>query len=141
MNQNQLKDRFQTIILKHQQLSSKGTVQKFVFLLDPKQKLLCKGLIAWKNIQVKLDFSNGKDCQKQLQFIWQFCRFDLKTFCEILQIEKTQAIGLINRLKNLGLIFPDGTVNTQAYAVLMKFTQIELQKKTGLNKQKKKDQK
>ena len=50
----------------------------------------------------------------------------LKTFCEILQIEKTQAIGLINRLKNLDLIFPDGTVNTQAYTVLMKFTQIEL---------------
>ena len=66
--------------------------------------------------------------------MWQFSRFDIKTFCGILQIEKTQAIGLINRLKNLYLIFPDGTVNNQAYAVLMKFTQMELQKKTGLNK-------
>ena len=134
MNQEEFKNKFDTLILKYQQLSSQGTIQKFVFLLDPKEKLLCKGLIAWKNIQVKLDFSNPKDIQNQLDFMWQFSRFDIKTFCGILQIEKTQAIGLINRLKNLYLIFPDGTVNNQAYAVLMKFTQMELQKKTGLNK-------
>lgn len=134
MNQSQAKQRFQTLILKHQQISSKSTVQKFVFLLDPKQKLLCKGLIAWKNIQVVLDFSNPKNIENQIQFMWQFTRFNLKTFCAILQIDNKDAIALINRLKNLNLIFPDGNVNTQAYALLLKFTQTQLQKKTGLNK-------
>lgn len=137
MEDFQAKDRFETLILKYQQFSSKGTIQKFVFLLDPKEKLLCKGLIAWKNIQVKLDFSQPKNIEKQLDYIWQFSRFDLKAFCAILQIQQNDALKLINRLKNLNLIFPDGTVNTQAYAVLLKYTQIELQKRAGLNKQKK----
>ena len=66
--------------------------------------------------------------------MWQFTRFNLKTFCAILQIDNKDAIALINRLKNLNLIFPDGNVNTQAYALLLKFTQTQLQKKTGLNK-------
>jgi hypothetical protein len=55
--------------------------------------------------------------------MWQFTRFNLKTFCAILQIDNKDAIALINRLKNLNLIFPDGNVNTQAYALLLKFTQ------------------
>lgn len=141
MNQNEAKQRFETLILKHQQISAQQTIEKFVFLLDPKQKLLCKGLIAWKNIKVLLDFSNPKEIENEIQFIWQFCKFDLKRFCMILQIENKDAINLINRLKNLDLIFPDGNVNTQAYALLMKFTQIQLQKKTGLNKKNDKESK
>lgn len=136
MTENEAKDKFQLIILKMQKTSSNDTVQKFVFLLDPKEKLLCKGLIAWKNINVQLDFLNPKDLLNQQQFIWQFSRFDLKSFCTMLQIQKVQAINLVNRLKHLNLIFPDGTVNTQAYALLLKYTQIELQKKIGINKNK-----
>ena len=137
MNELQAKNKFQDLILKYQKTSSVENVQKFVFLLDPKQKLLCKGLIAWKSIKVVLDFSTVKNIDNELQFIWQFSRFDLKSFCTILQIEQTNAISLINRLKNLNLIFPDGTVNETAYTLLIKFTQTQLQKKIGLNKQKK----
>lgn len=130
----QYKEKFEYLLLKYQNDSKTDTLQKFVFLLDPKQRLLCKGLVAWKNIKVQLDFSSPKDINDQLQFIWQFSRIDIKSYCTILQITQGQAVNLINRLKKLNLIFPDGTVNTTAYGVLITFSKNQLQKRTGMKK-------
>ena len=134
MNIEQIKNKFQDILLKLQAKSSKDTLQKFVFLLDPKQKLLCKGVVAWKNIKVQIDFSNYKELENELDFIWQFARIDIKAFCTILQINQGEAISLINRLKSLNLIFPDGTVNSTAYNVLITFSKNQVEKKTGIKK-------
>ena len=136
MSTFQIRDKFQLLLKKYQDLSRTDTLQKFVFLLDPKERLLCKGLVAWKNIKVNLDFSNYKDIQNDLEFIWQFTRFDIKSYCTILQISQGQAISLINRLKKLNLIFPDGTVNNQAYGVLITFSKNQVEKRTGMNKKK-----
>ena len=136
MNEFQIKDKFQLLLQKFQDLSKSDTLQKFVFLLDPKQRLLCKGLIAWKNIKTTLDFSICKDISDQLQFIWQFARIDIKSYCTILQISQGEAISLINRLKKLNLIFPDGTVNTTAYGVLITFSKNQVEKRTGMKNQK-----
>lgn len=111
MNIEEAKEKFENILLSFQKISNKDTIEKFVFLLDPKERLLSKGLIAWKNIKTELDFSEIKDIENETDFIWQFCRFDLRQFCVILQIEQLEAKNLINRLKGLHLIFPDGTVN------------------------------
>ena len=136
MNEFQIKDKFQLLLQKFQDLSKSDTLQKFVFLLDPKQRLLCKGLIAWKNIKTTLDFSTCKDISDQLQFIWQFARIDIKSYCTILQISQGEAISLINRLKKLNLIFPDGTVNTTAYGVLITFSKNQVEKRTGMKNKK-----
>lgn len=136
MNEFQIKDKFQLLLQKFQDLSKSDTLQKFVFLLDPKQRLLCKGLIAWKNIKTTLDFSICKDISDQLQFIWQFARIDIKSYCTILQISQGEAISLINRLKKLNLIFPDGTVNTTAYGVLITFSKNQVEKRTGMKNKK-----
>lgn len=136
MSTFQIRDKFQLLLKKYQDLSRTDTLQKFVFLLDPKERLLCKGLVAWKNIKVNLDFSSYKDIQNDLEFIWQFTRFDIKSYCTILQISQGQAISLINRLKKLNLIFPDGTVNNQAYGVLITFSKNQVEKRTGMNKKK-----
>lgn len=136
MNEFQIKDKFQLLLQKFQDLSKSDTLQKFVFLLDPKQRLLCKGLIAWKNIKTNLDFSICKDISDQLQFIWQFARIDIKSYCTILQISQGEAISLINRLKKLNLIFPDGTVNTTAYGVLITFSKNQVEKRTGMKNKK-----
>lgn len=131
MENFQIKDKFQLLLNKYQDLSKNDTLQKFVFLLDPKQRLLCKGLVAWKNIKVNLDFSTYKQLSDQLQFIWQFVRIDIKSYCTILQITQGEAISLINRLKKLNLIFPDGSVNTTAYGVLLTFSKNQVEKRTG----------
>ena len=136
MNIEEAKDKFQILLLKYQKNGQNDTLQKFVFLLDPKQKLLCKGLIAWKNIKVQLNFDNPKQIENDVDFIWQFSRFDIKSYCTILQINQGDAINLINRLKKLNLIFPDGTVNTQAYGVLITFSKNQVQKRIGLKKKK-----
>lgn len=136
MEINQIKDKFQILLSKYQESSKSDTLQKFVFLLDPKQRLLCKGLVAWKNIKVTTDFSNYKQINDDLQFIWQFVRFDIKSYCTILQITQGDAISLINRLKKLNLIFPDGTVNTTAYGVLITFSKNEVEKRTGIKNKK-----
>lgn len=136
MEINQIKDKFQILLSKYQESSKSDTLQKFVFLLDPKQRLLCKGLVAWRNIKVTTDFSNYKQINDDLQFIWQFVRFDIKSYCTILQITQGDAISLINRLKKLNLIFPDGTVNTTAYGVLITFSKNEVEKRTGIKNKK-----
>lgn len=136
MDNFQIQDKFQILLQKYQDLSKSDTLQKFVFLLDPKQRLLCKGLIAWKNIKVSLDFTFFKQFQDQLQFIWQFVRFDIKSYCTILQITQGEAITLINRLKKLNLIFPDGSVNTTAYGVLITFSKNQVEKRTGMKNKK-----
>lgn len=134
MDIEQAKDKFQTILLGIQKTSNQDTVQKFVFLLDPKERLLGKGLITWKNIKTELDFSNPIDLKNQDDFIWQFARFDLKTFCNILQLQLHEGKNLINRLKGLHLIFPDGTVNKYAYSVMLTYVGKDLSKRTGANK-------
>lgn len=134
MNNEEAKERFENILLSFQKISNKDTIEKFVFLLDPKERLLSKGLIAWKNIKTELDFSEIKDIENETEFIWQFCRFDLRQFCVILQIEQLEAKNLINRLKGLHLIFPDGTVNQAAYGVMLSYVSKDLAKKTGVNK-------
>lgn len=128
------KEKFENILLRFQQISSKDTVEKFIFLLDPKERLLGKGLVAWKNIKTDLDFSSPQDFSDESKFIWQFCRFDLKSFCVILQIDAIEAKKLINRLKELYLIFPDGTVNQSAYKVMLTYVSKDLAKKTGFEK-------
>lgn len=134
MNIKQLKDKVELLLLKYQNASQNETLEKFVFLLDPKERLLCKGVVAWKNIKVQLNFDSCKEIEDELQFIWQFSRFDIKSFCTILQINQSEAIALINRLKKLNLIFPDGTVNTTAYGVLITFSKKQVEKRTGMNK-------
>lgn len=134
MNIKQLKDKVELLLLKYQNASQNQTLEKFVFLLDPKERLLCKGVVAWKNIKVQLNFDSCKEIEDELQFIWQFSRFDIKSFCTILQINQSEAIALINRLKKLNLIFPDGTVNTTAYGVLITFSKKQVEKRTGMNK-------
>ena len=136
MDNFQIQDKFQILLQKYQDLSKSDTLQKFVFLLDPKQRLLGKGLVAWKNIKVVLDFSNPKEINDQLQFIWQFSRIDIKSYSTILQITHGQAINLINRLKKLNLIFPDGSVNTTAYGVLITFSKNQVEKRTGMKNKK-----
>lgn len=135
MNTEEAKNKFENILLRLQNTSSKDTVEKFIFLLDPKERLLGKGLIAWKNIQTELDFSNPKDLSNDSDFIWQFVRFDLKAFCIILELNQNEAKNLINRLKGLNLIFPDGTVNQGAYGVMLSSVGKDLAKRTGANKQ------
>ena len=134
MTIEEAKSRFENILLRFQKISSQDTVEKFVFLLDPKERLLCKGLVAWKNIKTELDFSEPKEIENETDFIWQFSRFDLKNFCAILQIEPLEAKNLINRLKGLHLIFPDGTVNQAAYGVMLTYVSKDLAKRTGANK-------
>lgn len=136
MNTEEAKNKFENILLKLQSTSSKDTVEKFIFLLDPKERLLGKGLIAWKNIQTELDFSNPINLPNESDFIWQFVRFDLKTFCVLLELNQNEAKNLINRLKGLNLIFPDGTVNQGAYGVMLSSVGKDLAKRTGANKNK-----
>jgi len=134
MKIEEAKEKFENILLRFQKISSQDTIEKFIFLLDPKERLLCKGLVAWKNIKTELDFSEPKEINDETDFIWQFSRFDLKHFCVILQIDPMEAKNLINRLKGLHLIFPDGTVNSSAYNVMLTYVSKDLAKRTGANK-------
>jgi hypothetical protein len=80
---------------------------------------LRNGLLAWNSMEVVCD-PNGEcpantvDEKRQWAWLWSVINYDHKQFSILANVKEYEATSLLERLKSLRMIYPDGTANTMA---------------------------
>lgn len=88
------------------------TKQTMIFLLNPKDKRVLQSLVAWKNIKIKFQGQVQVNEQTSLNQLWQLVQdFNIRDFAITLGCNTQQALPRLRQLKNLRLIYPDGSIN------------------------------
>lgn len=124
------KERFEVLMMGFQNTGNEQ-LDKFIFLLNDSSMVLPKGLMAWKTIAHSLDFSSEKQIQDDWEWCWQFCKFDINAFSDLMEMEVAAAKKLIVRMKTLRMIYPDGSVNEIANGVVKAIIKKGIEKATG----------
>jgi hypothetical protein len=98
---------------------------------------LCNALIAWKSVTV--EFTSSEECpydddKQRWEWMWGNVKFDVATYGVVAGCKAQDAAMMINRLKGLHLIFPDGTISNYAKTYL---SQLILQKAQGKGRKEK----
>jgi hypothetical protein len=77
---------------------------------------LRNGLLAWNSMEVQ--FSPEIECpavivdeKKQWSWLWSAIKYDHKKFAMLANVKEYEATALLERLKSLRMVYPDGTAN------------------------------
>ena len=98
------------------------TKQTMIFLLNPKDKRVLQSLVAWKNIKIKFQGQVQVNEQTSLNQLWQLVQdFNIRDFAITLGCNTQQALPRLRQLKNLRLIYPDGSINRFANMFLKNY--------------------
>lgn len=94
------------------------TIDKFVFLTNPKNISLMEALVAWTCINC--NFQEGAEVadDANVDELWGLCNVNTKAFADTAGITVTEALSKIRQLKNLGIIYPDGTCSCKAISLV-----------------------
>ena len=106
-------------------------MDNLIFILDEKNNEIRNAIIAWKNVNVQLSDSVEINESNDWEYVWEHCRYDLKEFMNLTSLDRGDAGAMINRLRGLKLIYPDGTINNNASKVVRSITKKRLEKQTG----------
>lgn len=105
--------------------------QRMIFLLNPRDTSVLQALVAWKTLKVKFDSELLVQQDTQIQKLWQLVDFDIKEFSVTLGCTVSQALPRLKQLKNLSLIYPDGTINQNARVLVNMFIRKKLKEVRG----------
>lgn len=92
-------------------MSDEDSMEKLIFLQDT---VLCQGIIAWKNMNVKfieaeIDFIGlNEDSWDRL---WEYSQFDSDDFAVMIGKKYGEAEEILRRLAFLKFIYPNGEVD------------------------------
>ena len=92
-------------------VSDEDSMEKLIFLQDT---VLCQGIIAWKNMNVKfieaeIDFIGlNEDSWDRL---WEYSQFDSDDFAVMIGKKYGEAEEILRRLAFLKFIYPNGEVD------------------------------
>jgi len=104
-------------------------LENVVALDDP---ALRGGLLAWQSMITDYNLEQTCPCldsKRQWEWMWQNTKFDAKNFAMIAGIKEYETHDMIERLRALRLIYPDGTVNSVARFYLRQIAVSKLPKK------------
>lgn len=59
--------------------------------------------------------------------LWQYCDFDTREFADTAGLELQPAIAKLRQMKNLKLIYPDGTANSKAISIIKLFVKNKIE--------------
>lgn len=89
--------------------------ENIVAIIDDDE--LQNGMIAWKSVQIKFKAASDcteKDANGRWNWLWEQIEYDANKF-GVVAGAKAQDVGkLVERLRGLRLIYPDGTIHTLA---------------------------
>ena len=100
------------------EIEESSTIQKFISLTNPKNVILMQSLVAWTCSKIEFDQNVEVDPYASLDELWQLSSVDTRQFADTAGITVTQAIGKLRQMRNLGLIFPDGTALSKAVSIV-----------------------
>ena len=130
MTSKEIESRCETIV-KFFKDEAKTNNDALIFL-DAKNMRICQGLIAWKSIGAKLNFNKEHgDFSDDWEWVWQFCDFQTDKLASVIGCNYSDATALFKQLKMLKLVYPDGTVNDMANALVRGIIKQNISKMTG----------
>ena len=101
-------------IIEQARADEEERLENMIFLLDTAGLTLCKAIIAWPQVRVVVEPEGPPPEKDKMSWLWSGCRYDVKTMASILGVEQQRATELVKQLRDMGMIYPDGTVNTVA---------------------------
>ena len=103
------------VIIEQAKADEESTLENLIFLLDTPGLTLCKALVAWQRTKVVVEpEGTPPDGVDRMQWLWKFCKYDGKTFSSSVGMKQSEATDVVRQLRDLRLIYPDGTVNDLA---------------------------
>ena len=100
------------------ELEDGATIERFVSLTNPKNVSLMEALVAWTCIKVAFDEQAEVDENTTFDDLWQYSTMNVKEFSDTAGIVVTDGLAKLRQLKNLKLIFPDGSCLSKALSIV-----------------------
>lgn len=118
-------------ILAEYKSKENDNAENLIFLIDNKD--MQKVAVAWKNSKVVLvdDIKNQDAINDDWTFVWMHSRYNEDQFVALTGLEKEKAIQLMNQLKELKLIYPDGTISSIVRTLIGGVMRQQIYKATG----------
>jgi len=93
---------------------------------------LCNALVAWRSVSIR--YKKASECPAldepgRWEWLWDQVEFDVGSFGVVAGCPGGEVANLLNRLKGLRLIYPDGTLNSYAKQYLSQLIMLKLQGK------------
>ena len=74
--------------------------------------------MAWTCIDVNFDGDIQVDDNADLNDLWQCVSFDTRAFADTAGLDTQLALVKLRQMRNLKLIYPDGTANSKAISIV-----------------------
>ena len=100
------------------ELEDGATIERFVSLTNPKNVSLMEALVAWTCIKVAFNEEAEVDENTTFDDLWQYSTMNVKEFSDTAGIVVTDGLAKLRQLKNLKLIFPDGSCLSKALSIV-----------------------
>lgn len=94
------------------------TIEKFVSLMNPKNVTLIEALVAWTCIDTHFQRETEVEPNATMGDLWLLTNVNPRDFADTAGISLKVGIEKMKQLKNLSLIFPDGTAMTKATSII-----------------------
>ena len=94
------------------------TIEKFVSLTNPKNVALMEALVAWTCIDTHFEDETEVEPTATMDDLWQLTNVSPRDFSDTAGLSLKQGIEKMKQLKNLSLIFPDGTALSKATSII-----------------------
>lgn len=93
-------------------------IEHFVSLTNPKNVILMESVVSWTCCKVSFDENAEVPEDSTMEVLWSLSSVDIKEFSETVGLTIPESIAKIKQMRKLGLVYPDGTVNARANAVI-----------------------
>lgn len=94
------------------------TIEKFVSLTNPKNIALMEALVAWTCSNINFDAEAEIAQDASIDDLWQLSNVNVKNFSDTAGLTVSQGLAKLKQLRNLSLIFPDGTALSKAISII-----------------------
>ena len=101
-----------------EQMEDSVTIEKFVSLTNPKNVALMEALVAWTCVDTNFDGETEVEPDATMEDLWLLTNVNPRDFSDAAGLNVHQGIDKIKQLKNLSLIFPDGTALSKATSII-----------------------
>ena len=100
------------------EMEESATIEKFVSLTNPKNITLMESLVAWTSCPVAFDGNADVAENAGMDELWNLSNVNPRVFADTAGLGIQDALAKLRQMRNLGLIFPDGTALSKAVSLV-----------------------
>ncbi len=104
------------------------TSDRFVSLTNPKNVVMMETLIAWTCTPIIFNKDADVKADTTLPELWDLCEVNIKELADTAGLTVNETMVKMKQLKNLGLIYPDGTAHATARNIIRAYVKGRVEK-------------